>query len=325
MDQVPLAAVRQPADGSRVPATLARRAGVHHRRSHRSIASAAAPARAALPLRPPADRRPSASVTSTEIAFPVLGRAPWWRRPRHAPTSSCPPGTPAIVYGQKLQPITRRRRRRRDRRRRRRPGVGRGDAHAHRHGRDARFHYAGFNDDTPGHRRRRRRPCRSGSPRSARSGGRFAPARSSASWATPTRCPLDENRGTGDRRRVAASPAHDLRPRRAPASTPTYSSQQPSIASACHVGIGPWSVPADERSTRPTSRAQRHRGGGDRQRRLDAPSPTARSRRTADRRWCSPPEGLPVGTGRGVRPRCFREPRPRRVGRPARRSRPSTG
>ena len=48
--------VRQPADRSRVPATLARRAGVHHRQSH-ALPPGSPPARAALHLRPPARGR----------------------------------------------------------------------------------------------------------------------------------------------------------------------------------------------------------------------------------------------------------------------------
>ena len=75
---------------------------VHHRRTARLPARAAA-ARAAVPDRHPARARRRAPSALGAIAFPVLGKslvAP--PAPCH---DVCDSGADAVVYGQKMQPI----------------------------------------------------------------------------------------------------------------------------------------------------------------------------------------------------------------------------
>jgi hypothetical protein len=181
----------------------------------------------------------------TEIAFPVLGRA-LVAPPPACSDSSCPPGTPAIVYGQKLQPIM---------------AVADGVVTAVEDGDPLSgavtltitdglgrtYHYAGFNDDSPG-------TDDGDAPVSLRftalgQVGRSVRAGQIIGYMGDTDpMPLDEHRGTGDdpvwpHLRLTIFDAEGIR---LDADVLVAAAQH---RLACHVGIGPWSVPADPRAS----------------------------------------------------------------------------
>ena len=189
---------------------------------------------------------PPTTVTSpelTEIAFPVLGKAVV-APPTPCDGLDCGSGAPAIVYGQKLQPIR---------------AVADGIVTAIDLGNpvtqavsvtladpDGRtYHYAGFNDDTP-----------------ATDDGVAHPSYQFTALAQVGRpvfagqilgymgdtdpMPSDEHRGVGNdpiwpHLRLTI---HDADGTMLDADTLVEEAQR---REACHVAIGPWSVPADER------------------------------------------------------------------------------
>ena len=203
---------------------------------------------AALPpeLRFLAGLPPSIEATPTplaEIAFPVLGRAVV-APPAPCTGAECGSGTSAIIYGQTLQPIL---------------AVADGIVTAveldepvtgevsvtlaDQAGRT--YHYAGFNDDSPGtddgvahHSYRFTALAQVGTPVFA---GQIL-----GFMGNTDPMPSDEHRGTGDE---AVWPhlrltIHDQQGTVLDADDLVVAAQQ---RQACHVGIGPWSVPADSR------------------------------------------------------------------------------
>jgi hypothetical protein len=185
-------------------------------------------------------------VTLDEIAFPVLGGsavAP----PQPCGLESCEPGAQAIIYGQKLQPVL---------------AVADGVVTAVEHGDPVSgataltvtdglgrtFHYAGFNDDQPG-------TTDGAADRSlqftalGRVGAIVRAGQILGYMGDTDPMPSDENRGAPT---DAVWPHIRLTIRthdgvRLDADQLVVDAQR---RQACHVAIGPWSVPADSALTR---------------------------------------------------------------------------
>ncbi len=178
-----------------------------------------------------------------QIAFPVLGRA-LVAPPVPCPESACEPGAPAIIYGQKLQPIM---------------AVADGVVTAVEYGNplsgavtvtiaDAlgrTFHYAGFNDDSPG------TDDGDGDPTLrltavAEIGTAVRAGQILGYMGDTDPMPTDEHRGTGNdpvwpHLRLTI---HDTDGTRLDADSLVADAQH---RQACHVAIGPWSIPEDPR------------------------------------------------------------------------------
>jgi hypothetical protein len=191
-------------------------------------------------LPPEIERQPAGL---DQVAFPVLGSAVV-TPPHPCALDSCEPGSPAIIYGQKLQPVL--------------AAVDgvvtavelddpvSGAVTLTLTDIDGRtFHYAGFNDDTPGTDDGDASP----SLRFTALGQVGATVRAGqiiGFMGDTDPMPSDENRGAPTQ---AVWPHIRLTIRdqdgtRLDADALVVAAQR---AQACHVGIGPWSVPADRR------------------------------------------------------------------------------
>ncbi len=178
-----------------------------------------------------------------EIAFPVLGNAVV-APPLPCADLVCEPGAPAIIYGQKLQPIM---------------AVADGVVTAVDHGDPITkavsvtltdqlgrtYRYAGFNGDTPSTDDGLAHPSYQFSALAQVGTAVFA-GQILGYMGDTDPMPSDEHRGVGDEPvwphlRLTI---HDSDGTMVDAETLVQAAQR---RQACHVAIGPWSIPADER------------------------------------------------------------------------------